>query len=103
MLIATCKQRKDQVATSLLLQCIEVLRRDTCVKALKPELKVTWRYFACRVVISCQRAVLSRASSANSGVGSYDYDLLIIGCGVGGHGAALHAVEQVWHLSQCKE
>ncbi|CAL5225290.1 g8089 [Coccomyxa viridis] len=24
---------------------------------------------------------------------SYDYDLLIIGCGVGGHGAALHAVE----------
>ena len=26
---------------------------------------------------------------------SYDYDLLIIGCGVGGHGAALHAVESV--------
>jgi ribulose 1,5-bisphosphate synthetase/thiazole synthase len=26
--------------------------------------------------------------------GSYDYDLIIIGCGVGGHGAALHAVEQ---------
>lgn len=25
---------------------------------------------------------------------SYDYDLIIIGCGVGGHGAALHAVEQ---------
>jgi hypothetical protein len=25
----------------------------------------------------------------------YDYDLLIIGCGVGGHGAALHAVECV--------
>ena len=25
----------------------------------------------------------------------YDYDLVIIGCGVGGHGAALHAVEQV--------
>lgn len=24
---------------------------------------------------------------------SYDYDLVIIGCGVGGHGAALHAVE----------
>jgi len=24
----------------------------------------------------------------------YDYDLVIIGCGVGGHGAALHAVEQ---------
>ena len=26
---------------------------------------------------------------------SYDYDLVIIGCGVGGHGAALHAVESV--------
>lgn len=25
----------------------------------------------------------------------FDYDLLIIGCGVGGHGAALHAVECV--------
>lgn len=27
--------------------------------------------------------------------GKYDYDLVIIGCGVGGHGAALHAVECV--------
>jgi hypothetical protein len=27
--------------------------------------------------------------------GGFDYDLVIIGCGVGGHGAALHAVEQV--------
>ena len=26
---------------------------------------------------------------------NYDYDLIIIGCGVGGHGAALHAVESV--------
>ena len=25
----------------------------------------------------------------------FDYDLVIIGCGVGGHGAALHAVECV--------
>lgn len=25
----------------------------------------------------------------------FDYDLVIIGCGVGGHGAALHAVESV--------
>ena len=25
----------------------------------------------------------------------HDYDVIIIGCGVGGHGAALHAVEQV--------
>lgn len=31
----------------------------------------------------------------NGGVSSFDYDLVIIGCGVGGHGAALHAVENV--------
>lgn len=35
---------------------------------------------------------------------SFDYDLIIIGAGVGGHGAALHAVEKVilmisWILS----
>jgi dihydrolipoamide dehydrogenase len=26
--------------------------------------------------------------------GSFDYDVVIIGCGVGGHGAALHAKAQ---------
>ena len=36
--------------------------------------------------------LLSRATKAAAS--SYDYDLIIIGCGVGGHGAALHAVEQ---------
>ena len=30
----------------------------------------------------------------------FDYDLIIIGCGVGGHGAALHAVECV-SAQQC--
>lgn len=30
----------------------------------------------------------------------FDYDLVIIGCGVGGHGAALHAVESVSTLNQ---
>lgn len=35
------------------------------------------------------------SSAASSGSQEYDYDLLIIGCGVGGHGAALHAVECV--------
>lgn len=37
-------------------------------------------------------APAAAASSSSSG-GKYDYDLVIIGCGVGGHGAALHAVE----------
>lgn len=38
-------------------------------------------------------AVRHRTKAQNNS-GSYDYDLVIIGCGVGGHGAALHAVEQ---------
>lgn len=36
---------------------------------------------------------VTAAASKNDGKGGYDYDLLIIGCGVGGHGAALHAVD----------
>lgn len=34
-------------------------------------------------------------ASANGGPQSFDYDVIIIGAGVGGHGAALHAVEKV--------
>lgn len=37
--------------------------------------------------------VLVQAASGNGK--NFDYDLVIIGCGVGGHGAALHAVECV--------
>ena len=36
-----------------------------------------------------------RASVVAAASEKYDYDLVIIGCGVGGHGAALHAVEAV--------
>ncbi len=50
----------------------------------------------------CRSLAPSRVTQARAGVvsqatkgGQYDYDLIIIGCGVGGHGAALHAVEQV--------
>lgn len=38
-----------------------------------------------------RRAALAVSAKA----GKFDYDLVIIGCGVGGHGAALHAVESV--------
>ena len=40
-------------------------------------------------------SAVSTAAVGNGKHGStdYDYDLIIIGCGVGGHGAALHAVE----------
>lgn len=36
----------------------------------------------------------SMPAGAPSASHNYDYDLVIIGAGVGGHGAALHAVEQ---------
>ena len=36
----------------------------------------------------------SRASSLSMADGEFDFDVAIIGCGVGGHGAALHARAQ---------
>ena len=39
--------------------------------------------------------VTAALSGNGSGAKSFDYDLVIIGAGVGGHGAALHAVEKV--------
>ena len=46
------------------------------------------------------RLAVARAAAATNGAvagsgGGFDYDLVIIGAGVGGHGAALHAVEEV--------
>ena len=41
-------------------------------------------------------AVVASAASPSPSVnaaGGYDYDLVIIGAGVGGHGAAMHAVD----------
>ncbi|KAJ4820798.1 Dihydrolipoyl dehydrogenase [Rhynchospora pubera] len=46
-----------------------------------------------RVPVSCASTSSSNGSSA-SVKGGFDYDLIIIGAGVGGHGAALHAVEK---------
>uniref|UniRef100_A0A7S3YM67 Dihydrolipoyl dehydrogenase n=1 Tax=Lotharella globosa TaxID=91324 RepID=A0A7S3YM67_9EUKA len=50
-----------------------------------------------RPALQSRNNLVPRASSnpsvAASG-GDYDYDVVIIGCGVGGHGAALHAVSQ---------
>ncbi|GFH27909.1 uncharacterized protein HaLaN_26301, partial [Haematococcus lacustris] len=47
-----------------------------------------------------RRASVAARASSN---GQYDYDLVIIGCGVGGHGAALYAVEQVDAVSFDRE
>ncbi|PRW59667.1 Dihydrolipoyl dehydrogenase [Chlorella sorokiniana] len=43
--------------------------------------------------VAAAAAAKNGSAAAPTGSGEYDYDLLIIGCGVGGHGAALHAVE----------
>ena len=37
----------------------------------------------------------SNVITSNNSKGTFDYDVIIIGAGVGGHGAALHAVEKV--------
>nr|CAB3460304.1 unnamed protein product [Digitaria exilis] len=39
-------------------------------------------------------AAAAATNGAVAGSGGFDYDLVIIGAGVGGHGAALHAVEE---------
>ncbi|CAM6088477.1 unnamed protein product [Calypogeia fissa] len=56
---------------------------------------------SCGVVVDksrlrCHRGVRSFRveASTNGGPQGYDYDVIIIGAGVGGHGAALHAVEK---------
>ncbi|OEL21928.1 Dihydrolipoyl dehydrogenase 1, chloroplastic [Dichanthelium oligosanthes] len=48
-------------------------------------------------VVAARRSVAAAATAGNgaAGSGGFDYDLVIIGAGVGGHGAALHAVEKV--------
>ncbi|GMP76387.1 hypothetical protein CsSME_00033085 [Camellia sinensis var. sinensis] len=51
-----------------------------------------------RILISIRRQSKKlSASLSDNGTApkSFDYDLVIIGAGVGGHGAALHAVEKV--------
>jgi Pyridine nucleotide-disulphide oxidoreductase len=56
---------------------------------LSPHRTIDRSHVAARGTAAPRGAVASSAAAAK-----YDYDLVIIGCGVGGHGAALHAVEQ---------
>ena len=51
--------------------------------------------FAKSCAFSCRPSSSPLIARAGGNGKSYDYDLVIIGCGVGGHGAALHAVECV--------
>lgn len=45
---------------------------------------------------SSRACTVLRAQAAQK----YDYDLVIVGAGVGGHGAAMHAIESVSHPLQ---
>jgi len=51
--------------------------------------------FTCLLVCRGLRVCAASGKNGTINGGQYDYDLVIIGAGVGGHGAALHAVEQV--------
>lgn len=55
-----------------------------------------------RIQFPSRKSFQVSASASSNGNGappkSFDYDLIIIGAGVGGHGAALHAVEKVLKL-----
>jgi len=47
-----------------------------------------------RSVVSRTTQQTSTSSLDSSKCGNYDYDVIIVGCGVGGHGAALHSRAQ---------
>ncbi|XP_010449841.1 PREDICTED: dihydrolipoyl dehydrogenase 2, chloroplastic [Camelina sativa] len=49
---------------------------------------------SCRFQIQNRRIEISASAGNGAPSKSFDYDLIIIGAGVGGHGAALHAVEK---------
>ena len=59
------------------------------------------RLSACFTAVSvscsqqCRQARAACAIVSAQAAQKYDYDLVIIGAGVGGHGAAMHAVESV--------
>eukprot|EP00198_Chlamydomonas_reinhardtii_P000585 XP_001689920.1 dihydrolipoamide dehydrogenase [Chlamydomonas reinhardtii] len=54
-----------------------------------PVVSSSRRTAAARAPLPARSSVVAQATAD----GKFDYDLVIIGCGVGGHGAALHAVE----------
>lgn len=59
------------------------------------------RLSACFTAVSvscsqqCRQARAACAIVSAQAAQKYDYDLVIIGAGVGGHGAAMHAIESV--------
>lgn len=58
-------------------------------------LKVSTRLVPCSRESNFNKVCAALQSNGTPSKGGFDYDLVIIGAGVGGHGAALHAVEKV--------
>lgn len=65
----------------------------------RPENQELRRVFISRKTRSQSLKVSASADDNGNPAKSFDYDIVIIGAGVGGHGAALHAVEKVYSNS----
>ncbi|MCI70380.1 dihydrolipoyl dehydrogenase-like, partial [Trifolium medium] len=68
-------------------------RRESLGLGFSTSLNRNLRQLLCRQYSAVVSA--ARSDNGSTSVSSFDYDLLITGAGVGGHGAALHAVEKV--------
>lgn len=71
------------------------LKKNVCFSASKPACELGAVVAASRgAVVKGNRGLRVEAAATNGSPQSFDYDVVIIGAGVGGHGAALHAVER---------
>lgn len=75
--------------------CTRLGRAHTASHHPSPNTPPTRTTHTCRPAAARTRLPRAGAVVAQAADKAFDYDLVIIGCGVGGHGAALHAVEQV--------
>ncbi|XP_022859170.1 dihydrolipoyl dehydrogenase 1, chloroplastic-like [Olea europaea var. sylvestris] len=70
------------------------LRRKVFESKSFHSLKVSTRLVPCSRESNFNKVCAALQSNGTPSKGGFDYDLVIIGAGVGGHGAALHAVEK---------
>ncbi|CAA3020187.1 dihydrolipoyl dehydrogenase 2, chloroplastic-like [Olea europaea subsp. europaea] len=70
------------------------LRREAFKSKSFNSLSVSTRLLPCSRNSSFKKVCAALQSNGAPSKGEFDYDLVIIGAGVGGHGAALHAVEK---------
>lgn len=70
------------------------LRKDAAVKFSFSQLKRCEIQKSVRI-LGKNNVIAASVADNGSAPTSFDYDVVIIGAGVGGHGAALHAVEKV--------